>query len=50
MALRHPYENWSASFDRHPRRYDSTELVLFEELLRQAVGEGEGGQACPMRK
>ncbi|MER7183401.1 hypothetical protein ABT404_28685 [Streptomyces hyaluromycini] len=44
MTLRHPYENWLASFDRHPRWYDSTELVLFEELLRQTVDEGEANR------
>ncbi|MFE5097277.1 hypothetical protein ACFRCI_45085 [Streptomyces sp. NPDC056638] len=41
MTLRHPYENWLASFDRHPRSYNSTELVLFQELLSQTASEGE---------
>ncbi|MCX5114817.1 hypothetical protein OOK13_41495 [Streptomyces sp. NBC_00378] len=41
MTLRHPYENWLASFDRHPRAYNSTELVLFQELLSQTASEGE---------
>ncbi|WP_234440528.1 hypothetical protein [Streptomyces rimosus] len=33
MTLRHPYEDWLASFDRHPRRYTLTDLALFEALL-----------------
>ncbi|MFJ6560720.1 hypothetical protein ACIQMV_12685 [Streptomyces sp. NPDC091412] len=41
MTLRHPYEDWVARFDRHPRFYGGTELVLFEELLRQTVQAGE---------
>ncbi|WP_234390225.1 hypothetical protein [Streptomyces sp. MMG1533] len=35
MTLRHPYEDWVARFDRHPRWYPGAQLVLFEELLRQ---------------
>ncbi|MFJ1650147.1 hypothetical protein ACIOC2_01770 [Streptomyces sp. NPDC088337] len=41
MTLRHPYEDWLARFDRHPRFYGGTELVLFEELLRQTAQAGE---------
>ncbi|MFH8405900.1 hypothetical protein ACH4FX_14145 [Streptomyces sp. NPDC018019] len=33
MTLRHPYEDWQAVFDRHPRRYTLTELTLFQALL-----------------
>ncbi|MGW7552918.1 hypothetical protein [Streptomyces rimosus] len=33
MTLRHPYEDWLASFDRHPRWYRMTELAQFEALL-----------------
>ncbi|MEV5986917.1 hypothetical protein AB0L85_18140 [Streptomyces sp. NPDC052051] len=41
MTVRHPYENRLAAFDRHPHPYNSTALVLFEELLRQTADEGE---------
>ncbi|KAA6224298.1 hypothetical protein CP973_09550 [Streptomyces albofaciens JCM 4342] len=33
MTLRHPYEDWQAAFDRHPRRYTMTELALLQSLL-----------------
>ncbi|MEV5378411.1 hypothetical protein AB0L26_20930 [Streptomyces nondiastaticus] len=41
MTLRHPYEDWQAPFDLHPRRYRPTELVLLEELLAQTNDAGE---------
>ena len=41
MTLRHPYEDWSARFDRHPRAYSGYQMILLTELLRQAVEAGE---------
>ncbi|MET9416172.1 hypothetical protein ABZY03_18705 [Streptomyces klenkii] len=41
MTLRHPYEDRSVHFDRHPRWYTSTEVVLLDELLTQTVAAGE---------
>lgn len=41
MTLRHPYEDWLARFDRHPRSYSGYQLFLFQELLRQTVGLGQ---------
>ncbi|WP_406069331.1 hypothetical protein OG372_16160 [Streptomyces sp. NBC_01020] len=41
LTLRHPYEDWVATFDRHPRWYNLTHLSWFQELLRQTAREGE---------
>ncbi len=41
MTLRHPYEDWSARFDRHPHWYRPLDVALLEELLRQTVAAGE---------
>lgn len=41
MTLRHPYEDWLARFDRHPRPYSGCQLFLFQELLRQTVRLGQ---------
>ncbi|GAA1139620.1 hypothetical protein F4556_006910 [Kitasatospora gansuensis] len=41
MTLRHPYEDWLAPFDRHPRPYGFTELALFEALLLRTGSSGE---------
>lgn len=40
LTLRHPYENWPATFDRHPHWYNPTHLSLFQELMRQTAAEG----------
>ncbi|UXY32595.1 hypothetical protein [Streptomyces sp. HUAS TT20] len=41
MTLRHPYEDWTARFDRHDRWYNLTEVTLLGELLSQTVAAGE---------
>ncbi|MEV4924771.1 hypothetical protein [Streptomyces roseoverticillatus] len=41
MTLRHPYEDWQAPFNLHPRWYSPTELELFQELLAQTNAAGE---------
>ncbi|WKK25749.1 hypothetical protein QZH56_09225 [Streptomyces olivoreticuli] len=41
MTLRHPYEDWSARFDRHTHGYRLFDVTLLEELLRQTVAAGE---------
>ncbi|MBF6047197.1 hypothetical protein GO001_18460 [Streptomyces sp. NRRL B-1677] len=41
MTARHPYEDRSVHFDRHPRWYTGAEVVLLEELMGQVVTAGE---------
>ncbi|MEU1819756.1 hypothetical protein ABZ543_31955 [Streptomyces roseifaciens] len=41
MTLRHPYEDRRVYFDRHPRWYGISEIVILEELLGQTVAAGE---------
>ncbi|MFJ9522468.1 hypothetical protein ACIRPK_29990 [Kitasatospora sp. NPDC101801] len=40
LTLRHPYEDWLASFDRHPRPYSFVEVTLFDALLRRTAEDG----------
>lgn len=39
-TLRHPYEDWSADFDHHSRKYPRHHIKLVDELLRQTVEKG----------
>ncbi|MER5281454.1 hypothetical protein ABT025_37875 [Streptomyces sp. NPDC002809] len=39
-TLRHPYEDWSADFDHHSRKYPRRHIKLVGELLRQTVEKG----------
>ncbi|MFF5548885.1 hypothetical protein [Streptomyces olivaceoviridis] len=41
MTLRHPYENWIARFDRHPRHYPGAHLVFLDLLTRQVIDAGQ---------
>lgn len=39
-VLRHPYEDWTARFSHHVRRYTVSETLLVVELFGQASGAG----------
>ncbi|WP_249399919.1 hypothetical protein [Streptomyces argyrophylli] len=41
MTLRHPYENWIARFDRHPRSYPGAHLVFLQLLTTQVIDAGQ---------
>ncbi|MFF4324193.1 hypothetical protein [Streptomyces sp. NPDC001568] len=41
MTVRHPYEDRTVYFDRHPRRYELAELHLLDVLMRDTVEAGE---------
>lgn len=41
MTARHPYEDRTVYFDRHPRWYEVAELHLLDGLLRATVAAGE---------
>lgn len=41
MTLRHPYEDWTARFDRHPRYYPAAHLVFLQALTTQIIDAGQ---------
>ncbi|MBY8876300.1 hypothetical protein [Actinacidiphila acidipaludis] len=40
--LRHPYEEWSADFDHHVRKYTRREITMADALLRHTIAAGKG--------